>query len=57
MPATRLLIFAPALAPLSAPVVATVILSWANSASPAFWAKDIIGTSPAADTRLGSSNL
>src|SRR5690625_384024 len=56
MPATNELIFAPALAPLSAPVLATVTICWANWASPACCAKRMTGTNPAEDTRLGSSN-
>lgn len=57
MPATKDEIFAPALAPLSAPVFRTLIFTWARSANPADWAKGITEASPAADTRLGSSNL
>ena len=52
MPATSELTFAPALAPLS---VGTLRCSSANAARPHCWAKATIGTSPAHDTRFGSS--
>ena len=53
MPATSAITFAPALAPLSA---GTLNRSRASSSSPAERARRSIGTSPAADTRFGSSN-
>ena len=53
MPATNAATFAPALAPLS---VGTLRCSWASSHSPARSASANTGTSPAADTRFGSSN-
>jgi hypothetical protein len=54
MPATSEDTFSPALAPLS---VGTVIRSSASSRRPALRASAISGTRPAADTRLGSSNV
>ena len=53
IPATVDPIFRPALAPLS---VGTLRCSSASSSSPDCSAKAMIGTSPAYDTRLGSSN-
>ena len=53
MPATRVVIFAPALAPLSP---AILILCCARVDRPAVSARRMAGTKPAADTRLGSSN-
>ncbi len=54
MPATNAVTFPPAFAPLS---VATLSSSPANVSNPAARANRITGTSPAADTRFGSSNL
>src|SRR4051794_27973204 len=54
MPATREDSFRPALAPLS---VGTLIRSSASSRRPALRATAISGIRPAADTRLGSSNV
>ena len=54
MPATSEESFRPALAPLS---VGTLNRSSASSPSPALPASAINGTRPAADTRLGSSNV
>ncbi len=53
IPATREVTFDPALAPLS---VGTVRCCWASSWSPADRASARTGTSPADDTRFGSSN-
>ncbi len=53
IPATSEATFNPALAPLS---VGTVRCSSARTGSPAAEARARTGTSPAADTRLGSSN-
>lgn len=52
IPATREVTFNPAFAPLS---VGTVRCSSANSRNPADSANPIAGTSPADDTRFGSS--
>ena len=54
MPATSALTFAPALAPLS---VGRLRCFSANAARPHCWANDTIGTSPAHDTRFGSSKI
>ena len=54
MPATSEVIFRPALAPLS---VGTVRRSSANAASSHCWANATVGTRPAQDTRLASSNF
>ena len=54
IPATSEESFSPALAPLS---VGTLIRSSASPRSPALRASAISGTRPAADTRLGSSNV
>ena len=53
IPATSEATFNPAFAPLS---VGTVRCCRASSWSPADWARARTGTSPAADTRFGSSN-
>ena len=54
MPATSEVIFRPALAPLS---VGTIRRSSANAPRPHCCANATIGTSPAHDTRFGSSNI
>ena len=54
MPATSEVTFRPALAPLS---VGTLNRSSASARSPALPDSAITGTRPAADTRLGSSNV
>ena len=54
MPATSEVTFAPALAPLS---VGTLRCSSANAGKSHCWANETIGTSPAQDTRLGSSKF
>jgi hypothetical protein len=53
IPATREVTFSPAFAPLS---VGTDSRSWVSAASPADSASATTGTSPADDTRFGSSN-
>ena len=54
MPATSALTFAPALAPLS---VGTLRCSSVKVLRPHCWANAAIGTSPAHDTRFGSSKI
>ena len=54
IPATREVIFKPALAPLS---VGTLRCSSPKACSPAAWVSLTMGSSPASDTRLGSSKL
>jgi len=54
IPQTSAVTFPPAFAPLS---VGTVRCSAASSPSPVSAARRITGTSPAADTRFGSSNV
>ena len=54
MPATSEVTFAPALAPLS---VGTLRCTSANAGRSHCWAKAIIGTSAAQDTRFGSSKI
>ncbi len=53
IPATSEVTFSPALAPLS---LGTVRCSWARARNPADSASASSGTSPADDTRFGSSN-
>jgi hypothetical protein len=54
IPATSALTFPLALTPLS---VGTLSSSPADASNAAIWASRITGTNPAADTRVGSSNL